>query len=62
MTATRKPTKASAEKKAAETNSMARRIIDQEAAAREKKTAKLRMLRLAKEATNPAPLPKLKRK
>ncbi|CAK7255773.1 MULTISPECIES: hypothetical protein [unclassified Shinella] len=66
MTATRKqfpkPTKASAEKKAAETNSIARRIVDQEAAAREKKTEKLRALRLAKEAANPVPLPKLKRK
>lgn len=66
MTATRqqffKATKVSAEKKAAETNSVARGIVEQETEAREKKTEKLRALRLAKEAANPAPLPKLKRK
>lgn len=66
MTATRqqffKPTKVSAEKKAAETNSIARGIVEQETAARERKTEKLRALRLAKEAADPAPLPGLKRK
>lgn len=44
------------------TNSVAWRIIDHEAATREKKTEKLRALRLAKEVTNPALVPKLKRK
>jgi hypothetical protein len=66
MTATRqqffKPTKVSAEKKAAETNSVARGIVEQEAAAREKKTEKLRAMRLAKEAADPAPQPKQKQK
>lgn len=57
-----KPTQTTADKKASETNSVAWRIIDQEAAMREKKTEKLRALRLAKEVINPAPLPKLKRK
>lgn len=57
-----KPTKTTADKKASETHSVAWRIIDQEAATREKKTEKLRALRLAKEVINPAPLPKLKRK
>jgi len=49
-------------RKASGINSVAWRIIDQEAATREKKTEKLRALRLAKEVTNPAPLPRLKRK
>lgn len=66
MTATReqffKPTKASAATKAEETNSVARGIIAQEAAARDKKTEKLKALRLAKEATEPAPSPKKTRK
>lgn len=67
MTATRqqffKPTKVSSEKKAEETNSVARGIVEQEASAREKKTAKLRALRLAKEAAEPAPeAPKRKKK
>jgi len=66
MTATRqqffKPTKLSADKKAEETNSMAKGIIAQEAADRDKKTEKLRALRLAQEAAQPAPLPKRKRK
>lgn len=50
-----KPTKVSAEKKAADTNSAARGIVQQEANAREKKTERLRALRLAKEACDPAP-------
>lgn len=57
-----KPKKTTAEKMALETNSVAWKIIDQEAATRAKKTEKLRALRLAKEVINPAPLPKLKRK
>lgn len=59
MTATKqnffKPTKVSAEKKAADTTSAARGIIEQEANARDKKTERLRALRLANEAANPAP-------
>lgn len=68
MTATRqqffKPTKATAATKAAETNSVAKGIIEQEAAAREKKTEKLRALRLAQDAetVQPDPAPKRKRK
>ncbi|WP_337184358.1 hypothetical protein [Shinella sp.] len=66
MTATKqsffKPTKTSADKKAAETNSVARGIVEQETAARDRKTEKLRALRLAKEATEPAPAPKQKKK
>ena len=57
-----KPGKASAAKKAENTDSAAKGIVAQEAAAREKKTEKLRALRLAKEAAEPAPLPKAKRK
>ncbi|RFZ83587.1 hypothetical protein D0Y60_21505 [Shinella sp. WSJ-2] len=67
MTATKqnffKPTKVSAETKAADTNAAARGIVAQEANAREKKTERLRALRLAKEAaTPPAPLPKKRAK
>ena len=66
MTATKqqffKPTKVSAEAKSAQTNSIARGIVEQEAAAREKKTEKLRALRMAREAATPASLPVLKRK
>jgi hypothetical protein len=66
MTATKqqffKPTKMSAEAKSSQTNSIARGIVEQEAAAREKKTEKLRALRMAKEAANPAPVPKLKQR
>ena len=66
MTATRqqffKPTKVSAATKAAETDSAAKNIVAQEAAARDKKTEKLRAARLAQEAAQPAaPLPKKKR-
>lgn len=66
MTATRqqffKPTKVSAATKAEETNSVAKGIVAQEAAAREKKTEKLRALRLAQEAAQPVPAPAQKRK
>ena len=57
-----KPGKASAAKKAENTDSAAKGIVAQETAAREKKTEKLRALRLAKEAAEPAPLPNTKRK
>lgn len=64
MTATRqqffKPTKVSAEKKAEETNSVAKGIVAQETAARDKKTEKLRALRLAQAAAQPAPVAKRK--
>lgn len=66
MTATQdqffKPAKMNASKKAAETDSAAKGIVAQEAAARDKKTEKLRALRLAREAAEPAPEPKKKRK
>lgn len=66
MTATKqnffKPTKVRAEQKAADTNSAARGIIEQEANLRDKKTERLRALRLAKEAADPAPLPKKRTK
>jgi len=66
MTATKeqffKPTKVNATQKAEVTNSVARGIIEQETAARDKKTEKLRALRLAKEAAITAPPPKKKRK
>ncbi|MCP8893653.1 hypothetical protein KYK29_01835 [Shinella daejeonensis] len=61
MTATRqqffKPTKASAAKKAEDTNSIAKGIIAQEAADRDKKTERLRAQRLARETMEPAPTP-----
>ena len=57
-----KPAKTSAAAKAEETNSVAKGIIAQETAARDKKTEKLRALRLAKEASTPTPLPTKKRK
>ena len=51
MTATKdqffKAGKLSAQSKAAQTDSVARQILDAEAAAREKKTEKLRALRMA---------------
>jgi hypothetical protein len=66
MTATRqqffKPTKVSAAKKAEETDSVAKGIVAQEAAARDKKTEKLRALRLAQEVAEPAPVPAPKKK
>ncbi|RFZ86961.1 hypothetical protein D0Y60_13250 [Shinella sp. WSJ-2] len=55
-----KPTKTTAHKKASETNLVAWRIIDQETTAREKKTDKLRTLRLTNEMASPTPLPKRK--
>nr|WP_314094709.1 hypothetical protein [uncultured Shinella sp.] len=65
MTATKqnffKPTKVSAETKAADTNAAARGIVEQEANAREKKTERLRALRLAKEAATPSAPPPQKR-
>lgn len=51
-------TKLSAEQKAASTHDMAMQIIDAEAAAREKKTARLRQLRELHEASLPPPSPK----
>ncbi len=57
-----KPEKVSAAKKAEETDSAAKGIVAQETAARDKKTEKLRALRLAKEAVEPEPVPKKKRK
>ncbi|WP_117193025.1 hypothetical protein [Rhizobium terrae] len=59
MTATKdeffNPAKLSARDKAAATDHTARSIIAAEASAREKKTEKLRLLRLEREATEPAP-------
>ncbi|KQV41689.1 MULTISPECIES: hypothetical protein [unclassified Rhizobium] len=57
-----KPTKVSTEKKAADTNSAARGIVQQEAVARDKKTERLRALRLAKEAATPTPPPQKRTK
>jgi hypothetical protein len=66
MTATQdlfsKPTKVSAAQKSEETNTVARSIIAQETAARDRKTEKLRALRLAKEGAAPTPLPGKKRR
>ena len=55
-----KPAKTSAAAKAEETNSVAKGIIAQETAARDKKTEKLRALRLAKEAAPSSRPPPLK--
>jgi hypothetical protein len=61
MTATKdeffNPTKLSARDKAAATDQTARAIIASEANQREKKTEKLRLLRLEKEAAEPSPAP-----
>ena len=61
MTATQdeffNPTKLSARDKAAATDQTARAIIAAEANQREKKTEKLRLLRLEKEAAEPSPAP-----
>lgn len=48
------PTKLSAQQKAATTHDAAMQIIDAEVSAREKKTQKLRQLRLEQEAAKPA--------
>lgn len=48
-------TKISAQAKAAETAAVARGIIEREAKERDKKTERLRALRLAKEAADPSP-------
>jgi len=48
------PTKLSAQQKAATTHDAAMQIIDAEVTAREKKTQKLRQLRLEQEAAKPA--------
>ena len=49
------------ESKAQTTDSVARAIIDKEAAQRDAKTAKLRAARLAMEAELPAPVEKVKK-
>ncbi|CDN50562.1 hypothetical protein [Neorhizobium galegae] len=51
------PTKLSARDKAAATDHTARSIISAEATQREKKTEKLRQLRLEREAAEPVPAP-----
>lgn len=50
-------TKLNAEQKAATTHDAAMQIIDAEVAAREKKTERLRQLRLEQEANRPAETP-----
>lgn len=57
-----KSPRGNAEQKAKETDATARSIIAREAASRDKKTEKLRILRLAKEAAMLLPVPKNKRK
>lgn len=61
MTATKdqffKPTKMSAQAKADQTNSVVRDILDAEVIAREKKTEKLRAMRLAQSVDEPAEKP-----
>lgn len=61
-----KPAKLSAQQKAAQTNSVVRDILDAEVNAREKKTEKLRALRLAQTeeeaATKQAGAPKVKKR
>ncbi|MDP9836709.1 hypothetical protein J2T09_001454 [Neorhizobium huautlense] len=58
MTATKdpvsKPAKLSTQQKAEQTNSVVRQILDAEVTAREKKTEKLRALRLAQSETDAA--------
>ena len=59
----RSPAKLNAQQKAATTHEAAMQIIDAEVAAREKKTERLRQLRLQHEAENPEPAkPARKRK
>ena len=50
-------TKLNAEQKAATTHGVAMQIIDAEVAAREKKTERLRQMRLEQEANKPADVP-----
>ena len=57
-----KPTKVSAETRAADTNAAARGIVEQETRARDQKTEKLRALRLAREAETPTPPPQKRTK
>ena len=52
------PAKLSAEQKASSTHETAMRIIDAEAAAREKKTERLRRLREEHQTANPPTAPK----
>lgn len=54
-------TKRNAEQKAAVTHDVAMQIIDAEVAEREKKTERLRQLRLEREASAPAAEPRPKR-
>ena len=65
MTATKeeffKPAKMSAQAKAEQTNSVVRDILDAEVTAREKKTERLKALRLAQPAPEPAKARKAKR-
>lgn len=56
------PTKLNAQQKAATTHDAAMQIIDAEVAAREKKTERLRQLRLQQEAENPAPAASVRKK
>jgi hypothetical protein len=58
------PTKLSAQQKAATTHDAAMQIIDAEVTAREKKTERLRQLRLEQEAATPAaePAPKVRKR
>ena len=55
--ATLTPAKLSPRDRAEATDRAAKAIIDSEAIAREKKTEKLRLLRLEKEAAEPSPAP-----
>lgn len=55
-------TKLNSQQKAANTHDAAMQIVDAEAAAREKKTARLRQQRLAHEAENPQPEAPVKRR
>ncbi|HEV7433350.1 MAG TPA: hypothetical protein VGO22_00525 [Pseudorhizobium sp.] len=65
MTATKeeffKPAKMSAQAKAEQTNSVVRDILDAETSAREKKTERLKALRLAQPAPAPVKTGKAKR-
>jgi hypothetical protein len=56
------PRKPSLLEKRAITDAVAQAIIDQEVLEREKKTERLRALRLAQEATTPVKAPRRKRK